>query len=88
MGELQEEKKETVQQEMAKAGPGLLEPDMELFCKAAADGNALGDCPFTHYIHVRLRLFSLSPVSIYPSGCHAVFASDGWLHGIGIRVPY
>lgn len=38
---------------MAKAGPGLIEPDMELFCKAAADGNALGDCPFAHYIQVR-----------------------------------
>ncbi len=42
---------------MPKAGPGLLEPDMELFCKAAADGNALGDCPFTHYVHVRSRFF-------------------------------
>lgn len=45
-------KSETVQQEMAKAGPGLIEPDMELFCKAAADGASLGDCPFTHYIQV------------------------------------
>lgn len=48
----QEEKKEALKEEMAKAGPGLIEPDMELFCKAAADGNALGDCPFTHYVHV------------------------------------
>lgn len=29
---------------------------MELFCKAAADGNALGDCPFTHYIQARFLL--------------------------------
>lgn len=33
-------------------GPGLITPDMELFCKAAADGSALGDCPFTHYVQV------------------------------------
>lgn len=38
---------------MAKAGPGLIEPDMELFCKAGAGGKNLGDCPFTHYIQVR-----------------------------------
>lgn len=41
---------------MAKAGPGLLEPDIELFCKAGPDGKALGDCPFTHYINVRFSL--------------------------------
>lgn len=34
------------------AGPGLLTPDMELFCKAGPDGKSLGDCPFTHYVQV------------------------------------
>ena len=50
-----EEKRETIKEEMAKAGPGLIEPDMELFCKAAADGASLGDCPFTQYIQVGAR---------------------------------
>ncbi|CAM9592732.1 unnamed protein product [Ectocarpus sp. 6 AP-2014] len=64
---IKEEKKEAPKEEMAKAGPGLLEPDMELFCKAAADGNALGDCPFTHYVHMVLQYkglpFKLTPVA-------------------------
>lgn len=34
------------------AGPGLLTPDLELFCKAGPDGKSLGDCPFTHYVQV------------------------------------
>lgn len=54
----QTEQKEAKEADMPKAGPGLIEPDMELFCKAAADGNALGDCPFTHYIHVRYAFLS------------------------------
>lgn len=49
---LKEEKRETAQEEMAKAGPGLIKPDMELFCKAAADGASLGDCPFAQNIQV------------------------------------
>lgn len=79
VGGLQEEqKKKTVQQEMAKAGPGLLEPDMELFCKAAADGNALGDCPFTHYIHVRFFFkFFFSPCDHFG---HQLFLLD--MHGL------
>lgn len=46
------ESKKDIQDEMALSGPGLIEPDMELFCKAAADGSNLGDCPFTHFIQV------------------------------------
>lgn len=38
--------------DMAKDGPGVRQPDIELYCKAAADGESLGDCPFTHYIQV------------------------------------
>lgn len=43
-----------LENETPTAGPGLITPNMELFCKAAADGSALGDCPFTHFIQVRV----------------------------------
>jgi hypothetical protein len=38
---------------------------MELYCKAAADGKSLGDCPFTHYVsmvlHAKGLKFDLKP---------------------------
>lgn len=48
----QKDMRAKLEKETPTAGPGLITPNMELFCKAAADGSALGDCPFTHYIQV------------------------------------
>lgn len=72
---IKEEKRETIKEEMAKAGPGLIEPDMELFCKAAADGASLGDCPFAQYIQMVLHYKNL-PFKLTPC---ASDAKPDWL---------
>jgi hypothetical protein len=48
--------------------PGIDRGHMELLCKAGPDGNALGDCPFCHYIQMILRHKAsdlLSPTSLW-----------------------
>lgn len=41
-----------VSEKPAQKGPGVTGPNIELYCKAGADGQSLGDCPFTHYVQV------------------------------------
>ncbi|CAM9506076.1 unnamed protein product [Ascophyllum nodosum] len=64
---IQEVPRDKPESKAAKAGPGLIKPDMELFCKAGADGISLGDCPFAHYIQMVLHYkelpFKLTPCS-------------------------
>ncbi|CAM9900535.1 unnamed protein product, partial [Phaeothamnion confervicola] len=52
----------------ATAKPGTVKVgEMELLCKAGADGKSLGDCPFTHYVSMVLHHkglpFKLTPVA-------------------------
>lgn len=44
-----------VSEKPAHKGPGVTGPNIELYCKAGADGQSLGDCPFAHYVQVLLR---------------------------------
>lgn len=49
--------------------------DMELYCKAGADGNSLGDCPFSHYVAMVLHAKNL-PFKMKPT---APDAKPEWL---------